>query len=209
MIISNEFYNSWKMPPKAATEILQSTIRSNGRMRKYLEGSVVKAEDIKGKIISVESGNLILKLDDGFVVAHANNGFIIGSLELYSIYSISVMESAIIYECESDVINLSDENEISNAAHKYLTWVMSCLSVRMYILASTDAYLKIKFTLEWLNYSPAIYKESITLIKFICDRTRLSKAHVHMVLKQLKEGGYIEVNNGYLIEIVKKIPDKF
>lgn len=47
------------------------------------------------------------------------------------------------------------------------------------------------------------------MVMYICRRTRLSRSYVFKILAELKSGGYIEIENGYLTSINRKIPTRY
>ncbi|EFP3680709.1 Crp/Fnr family transcriptional regulator, partial [Salmonella enterica] len=52
-------------------------------------------------------------------------------------------------------------------------------------------------------------KERYTVVKYMQTFSRLSRSMILKILAQLKIGGFIEMENGKLIRINKKLPEKF
>ena len=71
------------------------------------------------------------------------------------------------------------------------------------MLTSNNAYGKVRFAIEWLSSAADAYRQSYTLVSFICSRTNLSRSRVLDILKELKQGGYIEVDNGYFVRLCR------
>lgn len=81
--------------------------------------------------------------------------------------------------------------EISNK------WLVQC---------TNDSYKKIKISLEWINSFPDDVKCKFTLIHFISATTGVSRSHALAIVRSLKLGEYIEIDRGYLVRILKKLP---
>jgi hypothetical protein len=71
---------------------------------------------------------------------------------------------------------------------------------------TNDSYEKIKTSLEWIDALPPMIKAKFTLICFINTTTGVSRSHALAIVKALKEGEYIEMDRGYLVRILKKLP---
>jgi hypothetical protein len=63
--------------------------------------------------------------------------------------------------------------------------------------------------LELLSKASAEFRDHISVVKFVCERTGVSKAHAHSILKQLRLGGYIEMTAGNLVQIFKHLPSAY
>ncbi|WP_227505052.1 helix-turn-helix domain-containing protein [Klebsiella aerogenes] len=48
-----------------------------------------------------------------------------------------------------------------------------------------------------------------SLASFILKRTKMSRSYLFKILAELKEGGYIKMENGELIDIAHELPEKF
>ena len=55
---------------------------------------------------------------------------------------------------------------------------------------------------------PADLRQSNSAAKYILERTRLSRSTVMKMLSQLKQGGYIDIEDGVL-KAVHRLPDKY
>ncbi|MEJ5072677.1 helix-turn-helix domain-containing protein [Enterobacter ludwigii] len=76
------------------------------------------------------------------------------------------------------------------------------------LMTAPTTYDVIKFQLMTLMREPADLRESISAAKYILERTRLSRSTVMKMLAQLKQGGYIEMEDGVL-KAVHRLPDKY
>lgn len=48
-----------------------------------------------------------------------------------------------------------------------------------------------------------------SLANFILRRTKMSRSYLFQVLSDLKNGGYITMKNGELVDIVNELPEKY
>ncbi len=69
------------------------------------------------------------------------------------------------------------------------------------IMTAPTTYEVVKFHLIMLMREPASVRESISAAKYILERTRLSRSTVMKMLAQLKQGGYIQLDDGILIAL--------
>ncbi|MDI2145903.1 helix-turn-helix domain-containing protein [Pseudomonas sp. ITA] len=83
------------------------------------------------------------------------------------------------------------------------------ISNKWLIQCTNDSYEKIKSSLEWIDSQPPFIKEKFTLIFFISTTTGVSRSHALAIVKALKEGEYIEVDRGYLVRILRKLPPSY
>ncbi|MHA0938650.1 helix-turn-helix domain-containing protein, partial [Enterobacter kobei] len=60
---------------------------------------------------------------------------------------------------------------------------------------------------ELFNEDPSV-RNNITVESYIREKTHLSRSGVMRILAGLKKGGYIEMQRGVLINIVK-LPEKY
>lgn len=60
---------------------------------------------------------------------------------------------------------------------------------------------------ELFNESPGI-KNNTTAERYIREKTRLSRSGIMRILSALREGGYIELNRGILVNIIR-LPERF
>lgn len=75
-------------------------------------------------------------------------------------------------------------------------------------LSAPSAYDIVRAQLnELINEAPGV-RNNITAEHYIRDKTHLSRSGVMRILAGLKEGGYIEMQRGILINIVK-LPEKY
>ncbi|WP_423144743.1 helix-turn-helix domain-containing protein [Pseudomonas chlororaphis] len=86
------------------------------------------------------------------------------------------------------------------AHHVYKRWLNLCIN---------DAYREVKYSIEWLIQLPEIIRRRFSLISFITYTTRVSRSHALSIVKALKTGGYLEMYDGHIIEILRPLPERY
>ncbi|WP_336212693.1 winged helix-turn-helix transcriptional regulator [Enterobacter sp. P82] len=116
--------------------------------------------------------------------------------------------------CEIAILKMSTVYEVvsANQLWEHVAKHMMDIAGRLFVhskhLSAPSAYDMIRLQLiELFNEEPAI-RNYITVEKYIRDKTHLSRSGVMRILASLKEGGYIEMHRGKLINIVK-LPEKY
>lgn len=68
-------------------------------------------------------------------------------------------------------------------------------------LNAPTAYEILRFQLLELMNEPAEFRENISAAQYIQQKTRLSRSSIMKILSQLKQGGFVKLDNGILKEI--------
>ncbi|HID4702653.1 TPA: helix-turn-helix domain-containing protein, partial [Enterobacter cloacae] len=74
--------------------------------------------------------------------------------------------------------------------------------------SSKNAYDIIKNNLEAIWELPENERSQISVFKFILSRSSISRSSLNKVLKDLNDGGYINIHRGKLLNI-KNLPLKY
>lgn len=69
-----------------------------------------------------------------------------------------------------------------------------------------DSYRKIRTALERMSKLPESIRFRLSAISYVVDTTGISRSHALAIMKSLKEGGYIDIDAGYLMGIARKMP---
>ena len=77
------------------------------------------------------------------------------------------------------------------------------------ILLNSSAYKIICLLLHELEQYSEDERAQLSMADFIITRSRLARSGVMKIISELRAGGYIEVNNGKLVRIVKKLPKNY
>ncbi|EFS3370492.1 helix-turn-helix domain-containing protein [Salmonella enterica] len=94
---------------------------------------------------------------------------------------------------------------------KPLSLYMMSLSSKLYIygekLSATTAYEIICLQLNELMNEKKFFREGITAERYIRDKTNLSRSRIMKILSGLRQGGFIEIHRGVLVNI-SALPSK-
>jgi len=84
---------------------------------------------------------------------------------------------------------------------KHITKVTTNLFNNNIIMTAPTTYEVVKFHLIMLMREPVSVRETTSAVKYILERTRLSRSTVMKMLAQLKQGGYIQLDDGILVAL--------
>lgn len=90
----------------------------------------------------------------------------------------------------------------------YLTFIIKYMSVHSSEITALSAYEVIRNQLINLEGESDDFRLITNAAQYIQERTLLSRSGIMHVLSQLKKGGYIIIENGVLIKILK-LPQKY
>lgn len=111
------------------------------------------------------------------------------------------------YELAINSLSLSTlDPRFIDGVFDFISRHLAEISSKWLTQCTNDSYEKIKTSLEWINSLPPMIKAKFTLICFINTTTGVSRSHALAIVKALKEGEYIEMDRGYLVRILKKLP---
>jgi CRP-like cAMP-binding protein len=114
---------------------------------------------------------------------------------------IVILKMATVY----DIINA---NQLWELLAKHMIFIAGKLYQSHEHLSAPSSYDIVREQLKVLfNEEPGV-RNSITAEQYIREKTHLSRSGVMRILSELKAGGYIEMQRGVLINIVK-LPEKF
>lgn len=108
----------------------------------------------------------------------------------------------------STVHEVITTNQLWELVAKHMMDIAGKLFVHSKQLTAPSAYDIIRIQLNELFHELPAIRNNITAEKYIRDKTHLSRSGVMRILASLREGGYIEMHRGKLINIVK-LPVKY
>ncbi|MBF0035533.1 hypothetical protein HAX39_23480 [Citrobacter freundii] len=118
--------------------------------------------------------------------------------------------------CLVDSINYTDfqevisENDLWKDMYELTVNRIRYLGMRALTAGMQSSYEIIRTYLLYLENETAYnLKQRYTVVKFMQTFTRLSRSMILRVLAELKIGGFIELENGKLIRVCRKLPEKF
>lgn len=111
------------------------------------------------------------------------------------------------YEAPIRLIRQSPDSEILLAGILEFASFNSRTITNMWLdQCVNDSYRKIRFALERMIELPESIRLRLSAISYVMDTTGISRSHALSIMKSLKEGGYIDIDSGYLMGIAKKMP---
>jgi hypothetical protein len=108
-----------------------------------------------------------------------------------------------------DVYQNIGDRRLQLGVMELLAWNSHHISNRWLDQCVSDSYGSVKHSLEWMNTLPASVRSSVSVISFVSDTTGVSRSHAQAIIKSLKQGGYIEMNEGHLARITQKLPNRY
>lgn len=118
--------------------------------------------------------------------------------------------------CLIDSISYTDfqrvisENNLWQDMYEITIHRIRYFGMRVLAAGMQSSYEIIRTYLLYLENETAFnMKQRYTVVKFMQTFTRLSRSMILRVLAELKIGGFIELENGKLIRICRKLPEKF
>ncbi|MFV9075034.1 helix-turn-helix domain-containing protein [Serratia fonticola] len=90
----------------------------------------------------------------------------------------------------------------------YLTFIIKYMSVHSSEITALSAYEIIRNQLINLEDESDYFRLNANAAQYIQERTLLSRSGIMHVLSQLKKGGYIIIENGVLIKVIR-LPQKY
>jgi len=193
---------------------LHNWIKKNG-VTKIAEPGMPLLESGKNVVLSIESGAWRIFVGDKKVIGIVGSGGIVwvnsfaqqcgGPSNKYEIVSRSVY-----YELPEEFIHLAVADDLLlKGVFDFMAWNTSNISRKWLAQCVNDGYAEVKSALEWVNDLSETVKAKCTAISFVTDTTGVSRSHALSIMKSLKQGGYIEMDGGYLVRITRKLPEGY
>lgn len=86
---------------------------------------------------------------------------------------------------------------------------LQAISMRTAYLTASTAYEVVCNTLHLLEGHPDEIRTELAAVNFVLERTKLSRSIVSKIISDLRAGGYIEVDRGRLIAILRAFPLRY
>ena len=203
--------------PHAAHEALMNALWEFGRPfdLKPKEKLSLGSEN-EYQIILLKYGVFSLcRFNDDLSVLPIFSPSVVGLIDAYSkTYNVPIKpENYLVAEtnCQGRAVSLADFLRVTEECHlwhdvaRILAYRLLVMNVRDRELVGVDSYQKVRSLLIEIWAYSAEYRQSIHVLNFIQRRTGLSRSRTLKLLSELKKGGYINIDNGRLLEI-KKLP---
>jgi CRP-like cAMP-binding protein len=149
---------------------------------------------------------------DGFIVSSLPVPNIAGITNLLpettGLYLETMKESEIAILTTSRAQQLIGETNSWELLVNHIAKVTANLFHNNIIMTAPSTYEVLRFQLMALMNEPASVRETTSTAKYILERTRLSRSTVMKMLAQLKQGGYIQLDDGILVAL-NHLPAKY
>ena len=122
-------------------------------------------------------------------------------IETLSVARIATLPTARVHE-------IIGQNNAWEQFAGHMIIIASNLYRKNVLMTAPTTYDVMKFQLITLMREPADLRQSTSAAKYILERTRLSRSTVMKMLAQLKQGGYIEMEEG-MLKAVHRLPEKY
>lgn len=108
----------------------------------------------------------------------------------------------------SKIVNLLSEENLWPDIAIFLSYVTKRLMEREMLLSSSNAYAIVCHYLNILNKECSEIKNKISALHYLRRHTKLSKSMISLIISELKKGGYITIDKGYL-QSINFLPENF
>lgn len=109
---------------------------------------------------------------------------------------------------QSQAMAIVDDKGLWKPLANHLIALLNKLFVINQQLIGPSAYEIVRTQLLYLMNEPDDYRESKFVAQYIREKSLLSRSGIMKILSQLRQGGYIEVENG-ILKKVNKLPAKY
>jgi CRP-like cAMP-binding protein len=208
---------SFKVYEQFDTETIKNALMEKGEVVKF--GNAAHLTLKENEILFVIDGSVIVKK-----TTNISNNLHLGIADLFTpfgLIEVHYPHIAFEYKALTDVtvisityddLNslMSQRHDVSKAIIRILMQLNVMLTHAVYERGSGNGFFTVTSMLHrYLDRAEMGYRNHESISTFILKRTRLSQSYVFQVISELKKGGYINVENGELVSINKRIPDKF
>jgi len=211
---SEYMFLEWGSAPPQAVDILKDIVKKHGVIRYARAGHIIRDAEFLNHVFWIDTGVLQLRINAQHSIGNFGRDKIVGVNNIFkgsmTGHYLEVVEDARYIACPTEYFSQSlSDGRVTLAVAEHVNWQAMVMAFYVSVILKEDAYGKVKFALELLNKASADFRDHVSVVKFICERTGVSKAHAHSILKQLRIGGYIEMAAGSLVQIFKNLPDAY
>ncbi len=204
----------WGHAPDQAVDVIKEVIKNHGVRQYARQGQVIGGNPFLEHVFWVDSGVLLLRLSAQYSLGSFGRDKIVGVNNIFkgsmTGHYLEAVEDTHYTACAVEhFCNKLGDGKLALAVAEHVNWQAMIMAVYVSVILKENAYGKVKFALELLNRASLNFRDHISVVKFVCERTGVSKAHAHAILKQLRIGGYIEMTSGSLVRIFKTLPDAY
>lgn len=198
--------------PHAAINSLMSNAITLGNEKILKKGCVFSDFSKRGDdVFFITSGKVgVYRKSDRLLIQEGEAPTITGIVNLFhqqeSIILKAHSELCVIKIPGAGLIDVIESQNLWHDVADILAWMIYCYNTHYTQQVGLNSYQIVKYHLLLLNKRPLAERFTTTAVKFITDRTLLSRSGVMNILKRLDLNGYIIVDNGRLVSIIN-LPD--
>lgn len=124
------------------------------------------------------------------------------------VYFMCASDQGLVYDIDEDVFFGAVTNRAK--VNKLIVFYQTFKIDRSHIdINHKPPFLRLKTAMEELFLIQEELNKPIPMIPFLIERASISRSMIYSFISQLKSGGYISTDNGNLIKIIKKIPERY
>lgn len=210
----DEFSTKWVCDPSSATNLLIDYLQHGSDLKKVLPrrrlNFVVGNERLcyvllKGRV-------MIHRSNHDLAMATVQGPAVIGLSNLHQTQMRGYIKT--FNNCDIVILKMEFVNETVKRHNLWepLAYHLMSLAGKLFHsyedLTGPSAYDIVIAQLYALSNEEPSFRLSVTAESYIRDKTHLSRSGVMRILSALKEGGYIDIQRGVLLNIIK-LPEKF
>ncbi|MFK3661114.1 helix-turn-helix domain-containing protein [Scandinavium sp. NPDC088450] len=109
---------------------------------------------------------------------------------------------------QSKAMKIVEEDDLWRPLANHLIALLNKLFTLNQQLVGPNAYEIVRTQLLYMMNEPDEYRESKFITQYIREKSLLSRSGIMKILSQLRQGGYIEIENG-ILKKVHKLPAKY
>ncbi|WP_347254736.1 helix-turn-helix domain-containing protein [Leminorella grimontii] len=201
--------------PQESTLRLVECISNIGEIYSHNQ-QVVFCQEIENKrkefVFAVQEGKVEIYRKNVFI-GELSAPCIMGLLQscfLIDFYHLKPSSDSVMVATErSTAMEAITQKGLWNDVLNYQAYVFDILLYRRELIIKNSAYSVICNLLEELAKLPLAEREKISVGSYILKYSDMARSGMMRILSDLKMGGYIEMKRGKLIQICKKLPEKY
>ncbi|WP_159566367.1 helix-turn-helix domain-containing protein [Budvicia diplopodorum] len=162
----------------------------------------------------VSSGSIQLyQGEGGLLVGVSDAPLVLGLLKskyTFNAYTFELDSNSVIERIPYETaISIIKHDDLLDDLLAYLAFISDCHTYRETVFIQDSTYKVLCLLLMELSYKPLEERLKISVIAYIMKRSSMSRSGALRMLSALREGGYIDMQKGKLINVCKLFPDNF
>ncbi|MFJ7315474.1 helix-turn-helix domain-containing protein [Pseudomonas sp. NPDC098747] len=123
--------------------------------------------------------------------------------------SCNIIQSSSYVELSIQTLLVNGDKSSIDNFRDFISWRFNYFYRRWLHLCLNDSYREVRYSLEWLASTPTKIRMAISAIYFVTNTSKVSRSHALSIIKALRIGGYVEMKEGYLIRLLKALPERY